>query len=394
MTEHTPTDSENSRPKTRDRTKSSVPAITKKTALAAKPTNHPIQKQEVKAVPILKRALPQLPPKKRTRLEETAGVTAAPDTSAAEPKTPKRARGGKCGVSLQGFSAGLGIGVAMLAAPFGSSGALEAVKPSSPRAMADAVVVSPPISSPPASWFKDKVISSAKKAADRLRRHRKGYEVMRDVPAPKKMKGKPLSKQETMEDDPFGDLAEISTMYACSNASFNSFLLNAGDDELSLPNGSYVVSYRDEDTVITAAVHRNQEIEEEDDEGMEESPLAQFTPLDGWQLRRKKGFSRLKDLQELFPEEEERSEDEVVAIDRTNLSILIEVDSEEEAPDATVFGLSFPAETPHRVVKKTGRSNLRAANGGGKKYGKKVSRAFTARDMDMNPFNDEEVTCF
>ena len=275
-----------------------------------------------------------------------------------------------------------------------------------------------------ATWFKDKatdLISGTKKAADRILRHKKGYESLQDPSAPSKEKiHSPVCKKTskktrspvtllklksnyiklgegddldvTAEDDPFGDMAEKSTLYThvSGSKSFSSFILKDGDDELSLPMGSYVVSYHDQDTVITAAVSGMEDANEVPDL-MSAPPLAQFTPMvEGWQLRRKKAFSHLKDEPKLLPEVEL-----ILPLynERANLSVLMEVDSEEEELEPTVFGISFSdtardSGKPHRVIKKTARSNLRAAGGGvAKKYGKKTTKSVN-RETDLSPFDD------
>ena len=261
-------------------------------------------------------------------------------------------------VPLRRLSAGIGMGISMLSSPFGSpaaAAAAPAAVPAQPKTRekgarcptaggvggpAPAMQVIPigdvdqvinphnaPVeaallgSSPPAmAWLKVKasgVVSGARKAADRLLKTRvggssssskaKGYALLDEEPptlskenmrvqqANLKIRSNNGSKKQldtrvalpTIEENSFGELIDNDT-------SFSSFLLGDGEDELSLPNGSYVVNYDNGDTVITAAVTQLEDCGKEDAEPLSESPLAQFTPGVGWDLKRKKSVEFLK----------------------------------------------------------------------------------------------------
>lgn len=246
-------------------------------------------------------------------------------------------------------------------------------------------------SSPPTmAWLKVKasgVVSGARKAADRLLKARgvgsssggrtKGYALLDGKPPtlPKKKNKRKQQQQEnlkigsnnddkkqldtkitlpTIEENSFGELID-------NDISFNSFLLRDDEDELSLPNGSYVVNYDNGDTVITAAVTRLEDGGKEGAEPLSESPLAQFTPGISWDLKRKKGVEFLRGTPTGMIGDEQIDSPS----GRSSPSAVYEVDDELLDHYNHIFGKHGPKTHPRntqggkKVVKKMAMENLR-----------------------------------
>lgn len=274
-------------------------------------------------------------------------------------------------------------------------------------------------SSPPAmAWLRVKasgVVSGARRAADRLLKTRvggssraKGYALLDEEPptlSKENMKvqqanlkirsnnGSSNCKKQldtrialpTIEENSFGELID-------NDISFNSFLLRDDEDELSLPNGSYVVNYDNGDTVITAAVTQLED-GGKDTEPLSESPLAQFTPGVGWDLKRKKGVEFLKGRPSGVIDGGQVDSPS----GRPSLSVVTEVDDELFSGHynhiSGEHGLQpHPRNTQggKKVVKKMAMENLRnpaspaARTGAGaiKVYGRKKTSRIHSRSLD------------
>lgn len=404
----------------------------------------------------VKRPLPPLPPTKRTRLSSPTGSMAPPgtpktvdrDDMSKMPKKPQKNKFRHAEIdnrSLRRLSAGLGLGMTMLPSPLGSPGIAfsevpgpsktndnpqkrqySTCEPSIARVvpMGDVDAVIDPrkhqllldISPPAVSWFKEKassVVSGARKAANRLlktRDHCKGYQPIHEDPTTSV--GKPLRRKSRISSrlmstkkklphdisdhfhrlegvDSFGEF--VGEVSASSNSS-NSFLLGGKEDELSLPNGSYVVNYTGSDTVVTTTVSRFEGKVTETTEFMSDSPLAQFTPVLGWKLKRKTGLRLFKEKTASNEEEETdatMSSTEANEIPGKNsLSTVKEIEgiSEDELSSSNhpvthlspangkIQNFLAPRPTTKKVVKKIGRANLRGMGGVEKVYGKRVSK--------------------
>ncbi|CCX10460.1 Protein of unknown function [Pyronema omphalodes CBS 100304] len=179
-----------------------------------------------------------------------------------------------------------------------SMGSMDILVPSSPRgASPDPPQTStrteyshPPSSPPAVSWLKNastSVVSVTRKAADLLLSPRKG----------------PGNTGKENRENEFGELEDTvmedemveidNSATSLSSTSFSSsvsFTMPQDEDELSLPNGVYVVNYQGIETIVTE-INEGNELDEEDmDLGR---PVAQSTP--GRALIRKKGRIELRE---------------------------------------------------------------------------------------------------
>ncbi|KAF8248323.1 hypothetical protein K440DRAFT_257971 [Wilcoxina mikolae CBS 423.85] len=372
--------------------------------LASKSTNQqlrqPVPASKFEVVIPVKRPLPPPPPAKRTRLSSPTGSMAPPPPGT--PKTVdrdmskvlKRPQKNKFRhAKTDDVPAGLSLEVV----PMGDVDTII-----DPRKSPIITLDSPP-PSPAKAWLKGKasgVVSGARKVADRLLKtggHSKGYQPIDEEPS----EGKPLRKERRIsssklistkkklphdssghfhrleEVDSFGEL--VGDVSASSNSS-NSFLLGKQEDELSLPNGKYIVNYTDSDTVVSRHEDKKETVEL-----MSDSPLAQFTPMLGWKNKRKKG---LRFFKEKSPPEEDSdatmsSANEIPG--KSSLSTLKEIG---EMSEGELSNSNHPViqpalakdKNPHpttkKVVKKMGRAGVE------KVYGKRNSKAsdMAARD--------------
>ncbi|KAF8544059.1 hypothetical protein BDD12DRAFT_133826 [Trichophaea hybrida] len=375
--------------------------------LASKSTNQqlrqPVPTSKFEVVIPVKRPLPPPPPAKRTRLSSpTVSMAPPPDT----PKTvdrdmskvPKRPQKSKFRhaktdyVPLPRISAGLGLEVV----PMGDVDTII-----DPRKYPIKILDSSP-PSPAKTWLKGKasgVVSGARKAADRLLKtegHSNGYQPIDEELS----EGKPLRRERRIsssklistkerlphdssghfhrleEVDSFGEL--VGDVSASSNIS-NNFLLGKQEDELSLPNGKYIVNYTDSDTLVSRYEDKKETIEP-----MSDSPLAQFTPMLGWKLKGKKALRFFKDKS---PSEEDSdatmsSANEISG--KSSLSTLKEIEMSEGELSNSNHPVIQPAlandKNPHPTIKKVVKKMERA--GVERVYGKRNSKAFgmTARD--------------
>jgi hypothetical protein len=148
----------------------------------------------------------------------------------------------------------------------------------------------PPSSPPAVSWLKDastSVASVARKAADLLLSPPK---VPRN-PGKEHRENEFGELEDTIMEDEMVEMDNSATsLSSISFSSSVSFTMPQDEDELSLPNGVYVVNYEGIETIVTE-VNEGKELDEEDmDLGR---PVAQSTP--GRALIRKKGHSELRE---------------------------------------------------------------------------------------------------